>query len=187
LEGGISAAVDITRVQYSADEGSEFAVKISGAAVGRRLLAIAMVLEGASRSNAARLTGMERQTLREWTHRYNEEGVAVLASHKAPGAAGKLTTARMAELRDLVTAGPDPRVHKVVRFRCADLCEEVERRCSVVVCERTMGKWLHKLGLTRVQPRPHRPKKDAAAREAIKKLRKPREAGVARRDGCGIG
>jgi transposase len=168
----MSAAVGITRGQYSADELREFAVKSSDTAVARRLLAIAMVLEGASRWDAARRTGMDRQTLRDWAHRYNEEGVAGLASRKAPGATGKLTAAQMAELRELAVAGPDPKVHKVMRFRCVDLCEEVERRFSVVVPERTMGKWLRKLGLTRVQPRPHHPKKDAAAQEAFKKTSK---------------
>jgi putative transposase len=168
----MSAAVDITRVQHSPAELRGLAVKCSDTAVARRLLAIAMVLEGASRLDAARQTGMDRQTLCDWAHRYNEEGVEGLASRKAPGAAGKLTPAQMAELRDLVIAGPDPRVHRVVRFRCVDLCEEVEKRFSVVVCERTMGKWLHKLGLTRVQPRPRHPKKDAAAQESFKKTSK---------------
>ena len=95
-----------------------------------------------------------------------------MASRKAPGAAGKLTPAQMTGLRELVIAGPGPRVRKVVRWRCVDLCEEVEKRFSVVVCERTMGKWLNKLGLTRVQPRPHHPKKDEAAQEAFKKTSK---------------
>ncbi len=92
-----------------------------------------------------------------------------MASRKAPGATAKLTAAQMAELRDLVLAGPNPEVDKVVRWRCIDLCGQVEKRFAVVVCERTMGKWLHKLGLTRVQPRPRHPKKDEAAQEAFKK------------------
>jgi len=78
----------------------------------------------------------------------------------------------MAELRALVIAGPNPEVDQVVRWRCIDLCARVEKRFSVVVCERTMGKWLHRLGLTRVQPRPRHPKKDEAAQEAFKKTSK---------------
>ena len=115
---------------------------------------------------------MDRQTLRDWVHRYNEEGVEGLSSRKAPGAVGKLTAAQLAQLRDLVLAGPNREIHQVVRWRCVDLCAEVEKRFSVVVCERTMGKWLHKLGLTRVQPRPHHPKTDKAAQEAFKKTSK---------------
>ena len=168
----MSAAVDITRLQHSPAELRGHAVKSSDTTVARRLLAIAMVLEGASRLDAARQTGMDRQTLRDWVHRYNEEGVEGLSSRKAPGAVGKLTAAQLAQLRDLVLAGPNREINQVVRWRCVDLCAEVEKRFSVVVCERTMGKWLHKLGLTRVQPRPHHPKTDKAAQEAFKKTSK---------------
>ena len=75
----------------------------------------------------------------------------------------------MAELRELTINGPDPEKHKVVRWRCVDLREEVARRFTVTVTEETIGKWLRKLGLTRLQPRPFHPKKDAAAQEAFKK------------------
>jgi len=68
-----------------------------------------------------------------------------------------------------VIQGPDPMTHKVVRWRCVDLRAEVARRFSVDVHESTIGKWLHQLGLTRLQPRPFHPKKDAAAQEAFKK------------------
>jgi transposase len=76
----------------------------------------------------------------------------------------------MAELRDLVIAGPDPKTHKVIRWRCLDLRAEVTRRFAVTVPERTIGKWLRKLKLTQLQPRPYHPRKDAAAQEAFKKI-----------------
>jgi transposase len=79
----------------------------------------------------------------------------------------------MAELRELVVAGPDPETHKVVRWRCVDLRAEVARRYAVSVPGRTIGKWLRKLKLTRLQPRPYHPKKDAAAQEAFKKTSAP--------------
>ena len=75
----------------------------------------------------------------------------------------------MAELKALTIQGPDPEKDKVVRWRCADLRAEVARRFTVTVSERTIGKWLRKLGLTRLQPRPTHPKKDAAAQEIFKK------------------
>jgi len=71
--------------------------------------------------------------------------------------------------RDLVIAGPNPAVHHVVRWRCVDLRDEVARRFEVTVGERAIGKWLRKLELTRLQPRPYHPKKDPAAEEAFKK------------------
>ena len=165
----MGAAVGITRVEHTPAELRAVAVKCVDAAKSRRLLAIAMVLEGASRFDAARQAGMDRQTLRDWVHRYNTAGTDGVASRKPPGASPKLTAAQMAELRAVVIAGPDPEVHKVIRWRCVDLCGEVARRFSVTVPERTMGKWLGKLGLTRLQPRPQHPKKDAAAQDTFKK------------------
>ena len=165
----MSAAIKITRMDYTAAELRAVAARCSDGGQTRRLLAIAMILDGASRLDAARQAGMDRQTLRDWVHRDNEAGIHGLVSRKAPGAAAKLTEAQMAELRELVIAGPDPDVHKVIRWRCVDLCAEVTRRFSVTVPERTIGKWLRKLKLTQLQPRPHHPKKDAAAQEAFKK------------------
>ena len=66
-----------------------FAAKALDAAQARRLLAIALVLDGASRGDAARQTGMDRQTLRDWVHRYNEAGLHGLLSRKPPGARAK--------------------------------------------------------------------------------------------------
>ena len=76
----------------------------------------------------------------------------------------------MAELKALVLKGPDPATDKVVRWRCLDLREEVARRFNVTVHESTIGKWLHQLGLTRLQPRPFHPRKDAAAQEVFKNV-----------------
>jgi transposase len=169
----MSAAVAITRLEHGPAELRGLAASSKDAAKARRLLALALILEGSSRLEAARQTGMDRQTLRDWVHRYNAAGVDGLASRKPPGAAAKLTPEQMAELRALVIAGPDPKVHKVVRWRCVDLRGEVERRFAVSVPERTIGKWLHKLRLTRLQPRPYHPKQDLAAQQAFKKTLPP--------------
>ena len=84
----------------------------------------------------------------------------------------------MAVLKALTIARRDLETAKVVRWRCVDLREEVARRFSVTVTEGTIGKWLRKMDLTRLQPRPYHPKKDADAGEAFKKTspawRKPR-------------
>lgn len=165
----MGAAVAVTRTEHDAAALRSAATRASDVAQARRLLAIAMILEGASRQDVARQPGMDRQTLRDWVHRYNAGGVKGLVARKAPGASPKLTSAQMKELRKLVIAGPDPKVHQVIRWRCLDLREEVARRFSVSVPERTIGKWLAKLNLTRLQPRPHHPKTDPAAQEAFKK------------------
>ena len=98
----MSAAVTITRTDHLPSGLRALAAKSDDAAKTRRLLAIALVLEGASRLAAARQTGMDRQTLRDWVVRYNEGGVDGLASRKPPGASPKLSPVQLTELHDLV-------------------------------------------------------------------------------------
>ena len=112
---------------------------------------------------------MDRQTLRDWVHRYNDFGLEGLKSRSSPGRAPALSEEQMAELRELVINGPDPEIHGVVRWRCVDLKAEVARRFAVDVHESTIARWLHELGLTRLQPRPVHPQKDPEAEATFKK------------------
>jgi len=160
-------AVEITRLEHSASELRAMAGKVRDAAVARRLLALALVLEGHSREAAATASGMTRPTLRDWVHRYNAAGVAGLRSDAGGGPVPLLSAPQMAELRAIVIEGPDPERHRVVRWRRIDLCEEVAERWSVRVCEQTVGRWLRRLRMTRLQPRPVHPKKDLEAEVAF--------------------
>jgi transposase len=161
--------IEITRTDRTAAELRTSATKIGDSAVVRRLLAIALLLEGHSRTAAASMNAMTRQTLRDWVHRYNEEGVVGLRSRTGLGRAPALNDAQMAELKEIVTKGPDPERHNVMRWRCFDLREEIATRWSVTVCEQTVGRWLRQLRLTRLQPRPFHPQKDPEAETAFKK------------------
>lgn len=165
----MGAPVEITRSEYTGAELRAVSNRCSDGAQVRRILALAMVLEGRSRTEAAELNGMDRQTLRDWVHRYNTAGVRGLKSRRHPGRAPALSQQQRAELRDLVIQGPDPEVNGVVRWRCVDLQVEVARRFSIQVHENTIGRWLHELGLTRLQPRPYHPQKDPEAEAAFKK------------------
>jgi len=165
----MGAPVSITRAEFTAADLRTASSKCADGAQVRRILALALVMEGRPRHEAAVFSGMDRQTLSDWVHRYNAEGLDGLKSRKSPGRAPLLTNAQKAELRALVIRGPDPAIHKVVRWRCADLRAEVARLWSVEVHENTIGAWLGDLGLTRLQPRPVHPKKDAAAEATFKK------------------
>ena len=165
----MGAALEITLMTHTAAELRSIAGRCDDAPQVRRLLAIALVLDGRSRSEAADQNGMDRQTLRDWVHRYNADGIAGLKSRAGPGRPAALTPSQMEELKALVIAGPDPALHGVVRWRCLDLRAEVTRRFAVTVNEGTVGKWLRQLGLTRLQPRPFHPKKDEEAQTAFKK------------------
>ena len=111
---------------------------------------------------------MDRQTLRDWVHRYNAAGIAGLTSRCSSGRPPALDEAQMDELKALVIKGPDPETDKVVRWRCLDLRGQVALRFTVTVHERTIGKWLRRLKLTRLEPRPFHPKKNAEAQETFK-------------------
>jgi transposase len=68
-------AVVITRHDLTAAELRSWAARCRDSAAARRGLAIALVVEHRSRKQAAEACGMDRQTLRDWVHRYNDEGV----------------------------------------------------------------------------------------------------------------
>jgi transposase len=173
MEQAMGQAIAITNREHSAAALRSLAGRQKDAAMVRRMLAIALILEGHSRTEAARQSGMDRQTLRDWVHRYNVAGVPGLASRVPPGPTPRLDETQMAALEMLVLAGPDPKMDGVVRWRCADLREQVRRRFAVSVHERTIGKWLRRRKLTRLQPRPAHPKQDLAAQAAFKQTSPP--------------
>jgi hypothetical protein len=77
------AAVAITRKDYTAEQLRELAKRTKDAGAARRMLALALVLEGKSRSEAATSCGMDRQILCDWAHRYNAAGIAGLYNRTA--------------------------------------------------------------------------------------------------------
>src|SRR3982751_1044810 len=100
--------VAITRKEPGAVELRREAARCRDARAARRMLALALVLEGASREEAARAAGMDRQTLRDWVHRYNAEGLPGLHDRHRSGRKPRLTPEQEAELVTAVEQGPDP-------------------------------------------------------------------------------
>jgi transposase len=166
---GWTAPFGIIRTDYTSAELRSLSGRCSDGAQVRRLLALALVLDAYSRTEAEALNGMDRQTLSDWVHRYNVLGVEGLKSRGGSGRTPALSESRMAEPRELVIQGPDPEIHKVVRWGCVDLQAEVVRRFSVHMHENTIGRWPHEMGLTRLQPRPVHPQKDPEAEATFKK------------------
>ena len=113
--------------------------------------------------------GMDRQTLRDWAHRYNAEGVSGLFNRRPPDPPCLLSAAQKEELAEMVRAGPDPETDGVVRWRRIDLKRKIEERFGVTMHERTVGKQLASLGFRRLSARPQHPKSDPDAQEAFKK------------------
>ena len=172
-------AVALTRLELDAGDLRREATRCRDAKAARRMLALALVLEGSSREMAARHAGMDRQTLRDWVHRDNAEGLAGLRDRPHPGPALRLTQEQRTELARLVEDGPDPARDGVVRWRRVDLQTVIAQRFGVQLHERSVGKILRRLGFARLSVRPEHPKSQPEAQEAFKKLRSTGAAGVA--------
>ena len=159
--------VQITRRDHDADSLRGHAGRVADASVARRLLALALVLEGHSRAAAAKTCGMDRQTLRDWIIRYNEQGIAGLSDR--PHATPKLTVEEKAQLAAWVRQGPDIAEDGVVRWRLRDLRDRILARFFVPMDERSVGRILKTLAFSHISVRPRHPQADAAAQEAHKK------------------
>ncbi len=162
-------AVEIAREDLTPAQLRAAAGRAKDGRAARRMLAIALVLEGTDRTTAAKTCGMDRQTLRDWVHRYNAEGLAGPSNRRSPGPPARLSPDQKAELAALVEAGPDPERDGVVRWRRIDLKQQIETMFGVTLHERTVGKQLAALGFRRLSVRPQHPKADAVAQEAFKK------------------
>ena len=135
-----------------------------------RMLGIANILEGMDRASAAKAAGMDRQTLRDWVHRYNREGLEGLHDRPKGRPDHSLTSEQEKEVATLISSAP---TGSLVRWRCMDVKKEIERRFNVILHERSVGKLLHRLGFRRMSVRPLHPQNDPEAVESFKKTSPP--------------
>jgi transposase len=163
----------LVRTGYSSQELRRLAARAKDAGQARRLLAIAAVVGGASRDEAATIGGMDRQTLRDWVIRFNEQGPDGLINKVAPGAPGKLAKEHKAFLAQLVEDGPIPAVHGVVRWRACDLIMQLHEAFGLSVSDDTVYRALKDLGFSHVSARPKAYRQDPEAMEAFKKTLPP--------------
>jgi transposase len=161
--------VAITRQELDAEGLRREAVRCDNTSAARRMLALAQVLDGASREEAARAAGMDRQTLRDWVHRYNAEGLDGLRDRPHPGPSSRLSPEQLTELAAIVEAGPNPAEDKVIRWRRVDLQKVIAQRFKITLHERSVGKVLRRLNFRKMTVRPQHPKSDPDAQEAFKK------------------
>ena len=157
------------RDDYDADGLRKLARRCRDDRQSCRLLAIASVYEGMSRADAARIGGMDRQTLRDWVLRFNSEGPAGLRHRLGAGRPSLLIPEQKLELEQIVEAGPDPAIHGVVCWRRIDLVEVIKERFGVACSERVISNFLAELGFSRMSVRPQHPKQDERVIEAFKK------------------
>ena len=157
------------RTDYTSGILRRLAQRAKNAAQTCRLLAIAAVLDGASRAEAAKIGGMERQTLRDWVIRFNDQGPEGLINIPSPGAPAKLDQTHKAFLVRVVEDGPIPAVHGVVRWRACDLIMQLHEEFGISVSDDTIYRALKDLGFSHVSARPKAYKQDVEAMDAFKK------------------
>jgi transposase len=162
------AVIEIVRRDLDAAGLRRAAGRSRDAAAARRMLALALVLEGKSRAEAAQAAGMDRQTLRDWVHRYNAEGLTGLSDRQgATGPKRRLSPKQEGEVAEWVRRGPDLAEHGVVRWRRIDLARAIQARFGVTLAERSVSDVLRRLGFRRLVARPRHPGHDAAAQASF--------------------
>lgn len=161
------------REDYDGPGLRALAKKTKDASQGRRLLALAEVYDGGSRSDAARIGGTQLQTVRDWVLRFNERGPAGLIDGKAKGQIPRLNEEQREALAAIVESGPIPAIHGVVRWRLKDLARWVWEEYRISVDETTLSRVLREMGFRRLSARPkHRGQKEGEI-ETFKKTSPP--------------
>jgi transposase len=164
----MGAAIEL-RTDYTADDLRRVAKASSDARQTRRLLTLAAIYDGASRTAAARIGDVGVQIVRDWVMRFNEEGPSGLIDRKAPGREPSLTADQKVALARVVEAGPKPYLDGVVRWRLVDLVAWLHDEFGVSVCDRTVSRTLKRLGFRVLTARPQAHGQNADAIEAFKK------------------
>jgi transposase len=139
------------------------------AAQACRLLALAAVYDGATRTEAARIGGVTLQIVRDWVLRFNAAGPDGLIDRKAPGQPSRLQEPQRAALAAVIESGPTPAVHGVVRWRLIDLCQWVWEEFRVSVSKQTLSRELRAMGYRKLSARPRH---HAQAKGAIEHFKK---------------
>ena len=139
----------------------------------RRLLALAAIYEGATRTEAARIGGVTAQIVRDWVVKFNAHGPEGLVNRKPPGQPSKLTDAHRAALHAIVEQGPIPAIHGVVRWRLIDLIQWVWEEFRITIAKQTLSRELRAMTDRKLSARPRHHAKNEAAVAAFNKTSPP--------------
>ncbi len=168
----MAAAIGL-RIDYTADDLRGLAKTSRDAKQTRRLLSLAAIYEGDSRTEAARIGGVGLQVVRDWVVRFNSEGPSGLIDRKAPGRSALLTEEHRSALAQAVEAGPTPWHDGVVRWRLVDLAAWLREKFGITASRQTLGRELRRMGYRSLSARPQTHRQDPDAMEAFKKASRP--------------
>jgi len=176
----MAAAIDL-RLDFDGDGLRRLARASKDGRQVRRLLALAAIYDGGTRSEAARIGGVGLQIVRDWVVRFNARGPDALIDGKAPGAPSLLNVEQRRALIRTVEAGPIPASHGVVRWRLIDLAQWVWDEFAISISKQTLSRELRGSGYRKLTARPCHHAQDADAIPAFKKTSPPSWRQSARR------
>jgi transposase len=161
------------RADYDATMLRAEARRTKHAGQARRLLALAAVYEGATRTEAAKLGGVTLQIVRDWVIKFNARGPAGLIDGKSPGQPSRLNDTHRAALAAIIESGPTPAIHGVVRWRIVDLCQWLWDEFELRIARQTLSRELRAMGFRKLSARPRHHAQAAGAIEHFKKASRP--------------
>ena len=161
------------RGDFSAGDVRAVARRCKDGAQVRRLLAIATILDGRSRSDAALVGGVTRQIVRDWVVRFNAEGPDGLMTRKAPGPTTILNDRHRRALEEIIDTGPIPAIHGVVRWRIIDLGQWLWDEFNISISKQALGHELRTMGYRKLSARPRHHAQDLANITIFKKSSPP--------------
>jgi transposase len=164
----MSAPIPLRR-DFDASQLRGLARKTKDGPQARRLLALAAIYDGATRTEAAKIGGVGLQIIRDWVLRFNGRGPDGLLDGKSPGHPPKLNDAQRRAIAGMIESGPIPAVHGVVRWRLIDLAQWIFEEFRITIAKQTLSRELRAMGYRKLSARPRH---HAQAADAIEKFKK---------------
>lgn len=162
------------RNDFTATDLRQLARKTSDAQQARRLLSLAVIYDGGSRTDASNTGGVTLQIIRDWVLRFNTEGPEGLKDKHAGGVPRLLNEDQLQALEYLIEKGPTPAIHTVVRWRLCDLTQWIWEEYRISISTSRLGRILRSRGWRKLSARPCHRQRNEEANEAFKKTSKPR-------------
>ena len=157
------------RGDFKASQLRALARKTKDGPQARRLLALAAIYDGATRTEAARIGGVTLQIIRDWVMRFNARGAAGLLDGKSPGQPSRLNDVQRQAIVRMIESGPIPAIHGVVRWRLIDLSQWIYEGFRITVAKQTLSRELRAMGYRKLSARPRHHAQAEGAIEDFKK------------------
>jgi transposase len=157
------------RGDFKAPQLRGLARKTKDGPQARRLLAVAAIYDGATRTEAAKIGGVGLQIIRDWVMRFNARGAAGLLDGKSPGQPSRLNDVQRQAIVRMIESGPIPAIHGVVRWRLIDLAQWIYEEFRITVAKQTLSRELRAMGYRKLSARPRHHAQAEGAIEDFKK------------------